>query len=377
MPEGSFHDASALLPGARKGRGAITNPAIRFDRHNTVAFDDGWDTLEDEAAELPPLATTLIRDSSRTALAWNKSPDIGFDRSINPYRGCEHGCVYCFARPTHAYLGFSPGLDFETKLLFKPQIAELLEAALRKPGYTAAPVALGSNTDPYQPVERTLKLTRAVLEVLEQFNHPVAVVTKSAGVLRDIDILSRMAARGLARVCLSVTTLDAKLARSLEPRASTPERRLDAIARLTEAGIPVAVLAAPMIPAVNDMELERILERAASQGADRAGYVLLRLPLELGEIFEAWLHQHMPDRAAKVMALVRQTRGGETYDSRFGQRQTGSGPYAEMLGRRFQVATRRLGLDRRQQGHTGPEGLRCDLFAVPPKPGEAVQLALF
>lgn len=377
MPEGSFHDASALLPGARKGRGAITNPAIRFDRHNTVAFDDGWDTLEDDAAELPPLATTLIRDSSRTALAWNKSPDIGFDRSINPYRGCEHGCVYCFARPTHAYLGFSPGLDFETKLLFKPQIAELLEAALRKPGYTAAPVALGSNTDPYQPVERTLKLTRAVLEVLERFNHPVAVVTKSAGVLRDIDILSRMAARGLARVCLSVTTLDAKLARTLEPRASTPERRLDAIARLTEAGIPVAVLAAPMIPAVNDMELERILERAASQGADRAGYVLLRLPLELGEIFEAWLHQHMPDRAAKVMALVRQTRGGETYDSRFGQRQTGSGPYAEMLGRRFQVATRRLGLDRRQQGHTGPEGLRCDLFAVPPKPGEAVQLALF
>ena len=377
MPEGSFHDASALLPGARKGRGAITNPAIRFDRHNTVAFDDGWDTLEDEAADLPPLATTLIRDSSRTALAWNKSPDIGFDRSINPYRGCEHGCVYCFARPTHAYLGFSPGLDFETKLLFKPQIAELLEAALRKPGYSAAPVALGSNTDPYQPVERTLKLTRAVLEVLEQFNHPVAVVTKSAGVLRDIDILSRMAARGLARVCISVTTLDAKLARSLEPRASTPERRLDAIARLAEAGIPVAVLAAPMIPAGNAMELERILERAASQGADRAGYVLLRLPLELGEIFEAWLHQHMPERAAKVMALVRQTRGGETYDSRFGQRQTGSGPYAEMLARRFQVATRRLGLDRRQQGHTGPEGLRSDLFAVPPKPGEAVQLALF
>ncbi|RKK05503.1 PA0069 family radical SAM protein [Pseudoroseomonas wenyumeiae] len=377
MPEGSFHDASALLPGARKGRGAITNPAIRFDRHNTVAFDDGWDTLEDEAADLPPLATTLIRDSSRTALAWNKSPDIGFDRSINPYRGCEHGCVYCFARPTHAYLGFSPGLDFETKLLFKPQIAELLEAALRKPGYTAAPVALGSNTDPYQPVERTLKLTRAVLEVLEQFSHPVTVVTKSAGVLRDIDILSRMAARGLARVCLSVTTLDAKLARSLEPRASTPERRLDAIARLAEAGIPVAVLAAPMIPAVNDMELERILERAASQGADRAGYVLLRLPLELGEIFEAWLHQHMPERAAKVIALVRQTRGGETYDSRFGQRQTGSGPYAEMLNRRFQVAVKRLGLDRTQQGHTGPEGLRSDLFNVPDRPGEAKQLSLF
>jgi DNA repair photolyase len=377
MPEGSFHDAAALLPGARKGRGAITNPAVRFDRHSTAAFDDGWDTLDDEATDLPPLATTLIRDSSRTALAWNKSPDIGFDRSINPYRGCEHGCVYCFARPTHAYLGFSPGLDFETKLLFKPQVAELLEAALRKPGYKAAPVALGSNTDPYQPVERTLKLTRAVLEVLERFNHPVTVVTKSAGVLRDVDILSRMAARGLARVCLSVTTLDGHLARILEPRAASPERRLDAIARLAGAGIPVAVLAAPMIPAVNDMELERILERAASQGADRAGYVLLRLPLEIGGIFEAWLQTHMPDRAAKVMALVRQTRGGETYDSRFGQRQTGSGPYAEMLARRFNVAVKRLGLERTQQGHTGPEGLRSDLFAAPPKPGEATQLSLF
>ncbi|MBO1073526.1 PA0069 family radical SAM protein [Roseomonas marmotae] len=377
MPEGSIHDASALLPGARKGRGATTNPAIRFDRHSTVAFDDGWNTLEEDAAELPPLATTLIRDSSRTALAWNKSPDLGFDRSINPYRGCEHGCVYCFARPTHAYLGFSPGLDFETKLLFKPQIAELLEAALRKPGYQPATVALGSNTDPYQPIERTMKLTRAVLEVLERFGHPVVVVTKSAGVLRDLDILSRMAARGLARVCLSVTTLDPALARILEPRAASPQRRLDTIARLTEAGVPVAVLAAPMIPAVNDMELERILERAASQGADRAGYVLLRLPLEIGEIFEAWLHQHMPDRAAKVMALVRQTRGGEVYDSRFGQRQSGTGPYAEMLARRFQVAVKRLGLERREHGHTGPAGLRADLFSVPPRPGEAVQLPLF
>jgi DNA repair photolyase len=377
MPEGSIHDASAMLAGVRKGRGAVSNPAIRFDRHSAAAFDDGWDTLEEEAAELPPLATTLIKDSSRTALAWNKSPDIGFDRSINPYRGCEHGCVYCFARPTHAYLGFSPGLDFETKLLFKPQIAELLEAALRKPGYAAAPVALGSNTDPYQPVERTLKLTRQVLEVLERFNHPVTVVTKSAGVLRDIDILSRMAEKGLARVCLSVTTLDGKLARILEPRASVPERRLDAIARLADAGIPTAVLAAPMIPAVNDTELERILERAASRGADRAGYVLLRLPLEIGEIFEAWLQTHMPDRAAKVMALVRQTRGGEVYDSRFGQRQTGSGPYAEMLARRFQVAVKRLGLERVAQGHTGPAGLRSDLFAVPHRPGEATQLSLF
>jgi len=377
MPEGSIHDASALLHGARRGRGATTNPAIRFDRHSTVAFDDGWDSWEEEQADLPPLATTLIKDSSRTALARNNSPDLGFDRSINPYRGCEHGCVYCFARPTHAYLGFSPGLDFETKLLFKPQIAELLEAQLRKPGYQPATIALGSNTDPYQPVERTLKLTRAVLEVLDRFNHPVAVVTKSANVVRDIDILGRMAERGLARVCLSVTTLDRGLARILEPRAATPERRLDAVEKLAAAGIPVAVLAAPMIPAVNDMELERILERGASHGATRAGYVLLRLPLEIGEIFEAWLHTHMPERAAKVMALVRQTRGGQTYDSRFGQRQTGSGPYAEMLARRFAVAVKRLGLDRTMQGHTGVSGLRTDLFSVPHRPGEAQQLALF
>jgi DNA repair photolyase len=377
MPDGSIHDASVLLAGARKGRGATTNPSVRFDRHGTVAFDDGWDTLGDDFKELPPLATTLIKDSSRSALAWNKSPDLGFDRSINPYRGCEHGCVYCFARPTHAYLGFSPGLDFETKLLFKPQIAELLEKELRKPGYKPATIALGSNTDPYQPIERTLKLTRAILEVLERFGHPVTVVTKSAGVLRDIDILGRMASRGLARVCVSVTTLDNALARILEPRAASPERRLAAIGKLVEAGIPAAVLAAPMIPAVNDMELERILERAASLGANRAGYVLLRLPLEIGDIFEAWLHQHMPDRAAKVMSLVRQTRGGETYDSRFGKRQTGTGPYAEMLGRRFEVAVKRLGLDRTMQGHTGQAGLRCDLFEVPYKPGVARQLALF
>ncbi len=377
MPDGSIHDASALLNGARKGRGATTNPAVRFDRHATVAFDDGWDTLGEDASDLPPIQTTLIKDSSRSAIAWNDSPDIGFDRSINPYRGCEHGCIYCFARPTHAYLGFSPGLDFETKLIFKPQVAELLEKELRKPGYRVAPMAMGTNTDPYQPVERTLKLTRAVLEVLERFNHPVGIVTKSAGVLRDIDILSRMAKRGLARVCLSVTTLDGALARILEPRAASPQKRLDALTRLSEAGIPTSVLAAPMIPAVNDMELERILERAAAHGAQRAGYVLLRMPLEIAGLFESWLREHMPDRADRVMALVRQTREGAAYNSRFGQRQTGTGPYAEMLGHRFHVAARRLGLDRAQQGHTSQAGLRCDLFSVPPKPGEATQLALF
>ncbi|MBC9206867.1 PA0069 family radical SAM protein [Roseomonas aerophila] len=377
MPDGSIHDASTLLNGVRKGRGATTNPAVRFDRHSTAAFDDGWDTLGEDAAELPALATTLIKDSSRSALAWNKSPDIGFDRSINPYRGCEHGCIYCFARPTHAYLGFSPGLDFETKLLFKPQIAELLEKELRKPGYSPAPIAIGTNTDPYQPVERTLKLMRGILEVLERFNHPVTIVTKSAGVLRDMDILARMAQRGLARVCLSVTTLDPALARILEPRAATPARRLDALTKLAAAGIPTAVLAAPMIPAVNDMELERILERAAACGVDRAGFVLLRLPLEIADLFEAWLREHMPDRAERVMSLVRQTREGAAYNSRFGQRQTGTGPYAEMLRHRFHVAARRLGLERTQQGHTSQSGLRCDLFSVPHMPGVATQLQLF
>jgi DNA repair photolyase len=377
MPDGSIHEASSLLSGARKGRGATTNPAVRFDSHNTVVFDDGWDSWGEEAAELPPLATTLIKDASRSALAWNDSPDIGFDRSINPYRGCEHGCIYCFARPTHAYLGFSPGLDFETKLIFKPQVAELLEKELRKPGYSVAPIAIGTNTDPYQPVERTLKLMRGVLEVLERFNHPVAIVTKSAGVLRDLDILSRMAEKGLARVCLSVTTLDPALARILEPRAASPQKRLDALEKLAGAGIPTAVLAAPMIPAVNDMELERILERCASLGVQRAGYVLLRLPLEIAGLFEAWLREHMPDRAERVMSLVRQTREGAAYNSRFGQRQTGTGPYAEMLRHRFEVAARRLGLDRTQQGHTSQAGLRRDLFTVPPKPGEATQLRLF
>jgi DNA repair photolyase len=253
----------------------------------------------------------------------------------------------------------------------------LLEKELRKPGYTAAPVAIGTNTDPYQPVERTLKLMRGILEVLERFNHPVTIVTKSAGVLRDMDILARMAECGLARVCISVTTLDPALARILEPRAASPARRLDALTKLAAAGIPTAVLAAPMIPAVNDMELERILERTAACGVDRAGFVLLRLPLEIADMFEAWLREHMPDRAERVMSLVRQTREGAAYNSRFGQRQTGTGPYAEMLRHRFHVAARRLGLDRTQQGHTSQAGLRCDLFSVPPKPGEAFQLPLF
>ena len=249
---------------ARKGRGAVTNPPVRFDRTRTEAWDDGWGTLAAEFGDLPPLPTELIREKAKSALSWNDSPDIGFDRSLNPYRGCEHGCVYCYARPAHAYVGMSPGLDFETRLMFKPDLPELLEKELAKPGYQAKPVALGANTDPYQPVERTLGITRRVLEVLERFGHPVTIVTKSAGVLRDLDILQRLAARNLVHVCLSVTTLDLKLARAMEPRAASPLKRLEAMAALAKAGVPVGVLAAPMIPGLNDAELERILEMSVS-----------------------------------------------------------------------------------------------------------------
>jgi DNA repair photolyase len=344
MPDGS---ASAMPSLARKGRGAVINPAVRYESTRSEAWDDGWGTLAAEFANLPPLPTELIRENAKSALNWNDSPDIGFDRSLNPYRGCEHGCVYCYARPAHAYVGMSPGLDFETRLMFKPNLPELLEAELSKPGYEPKPVALGANTDPYQPIERTLGITRRVLEVLERFGHPVTIVTKGAGVVRDLDILQRLAARNLVHVCLSITTLDLKLARIMEPRAASPLKRLETVSLLANAGIPTGVLAAPMIPALNDMEMEKILETAARAGATRAGYVLLRLPLEIKAMFEAWLHQHHPDRAARVLALVRETRGGQLYDSRFGQRQTGTGPYAELLAQRFRIALRRFGLDGR------------------------------
>ena len=337
---------NARLAGTLRGRGALSNPANRFETGSLEPFDDGWETL-DGLADLPALPTTLTRDASRTVISWNTSPDLGFDRAVNPYRGCEHGCVYCYARPTHAYLGYSPGLDFETKLVFKPDVGALLERELRKPGYVCKPIALGSNTDPYQPVERTLKLTRAVLEVLERYGHPVSIVTKSAGVLRDVDILQRLAARGLVRVYLSVTTLDATLARRMEPRAATPERRLAAITALSQAGIPAAVLAAPMIPGLNDAELESILERAARAGARHAGYVLLRLPLELREMFEAWLGEHYPDRARHVLSLVRDTRAGALNDSAFHARFNGTGPYAELLAKRFARAARQWGFEDR------------------------------
>ncbi len=355
---------------ARKGRGAGSNPAVRFERTRRVAEDDGWGSLDD-LLDLPPLPTTLTRDATRSALAWNESPYIGFDRSLNPYRGCEHGCVYCYARPSHAYLGHSPGLDFETQLHFKPDLPALLDKELRKKDYVPRPVALGANTDPYQPIERTLGITRAVLEVLERFGHPVTIVTKSALVLRDIDILQRMARRNLAHVCLSVTTLDGTLARTMEPRAATPARRIEAIRQLAAAGIPTGVLAAPMIPGVNDMELERILEACAQAGATRGGYVLLRLPLEIAHLFEEWLTLHLPDRAKKVLALVRQTRAGQLYDSRFGKRQTGTGVYADLLAQRFRMAAARHGMDGTR---VVSQALDCTQFRVPATESRQLEL---
>jgi len=344
---------------ARRGRGATINPPVRFDRQSASDFDDGWDTLAAEFGDLPPLPTTLTRDSSRSVISWNSSPDIGFDRAVNPYRGCEHGCVYCYARPSHAYLGFSPGLDFETRLVFKPEVGQLLEKELRKPGYVARTLALGSNTDPYQPVERTLKLTRSVLEVMDRYSHPVSIVTKSAGVLRDLDILTSLAKRKLVRVYVSVTTLDPALARIMEPRAATPARRLTAIAELTRAGVPAGVLAAPMIPGLNDAEMEKILEACSRAGARTAGYVLLRLPHELRQMFESWLNTHFPERARHVLSLIRETRAGALNDSRFGERFTGTGVYADLLARRFGRAARQWGLD----GHR--DGLETGLFQVP------------
>jgi DNA repair photolyase len=346
----------------RNGRGVSSNLGNRFEALLATPFDDGWSSIAAEQCAPPPVATTVTPDRSRSAISRNDSPDLGFDRSLNPYRGCEHGCVYCYARPSHAYLGYSPGLDFETRLTFKPDVAHLLERELRRPGYVARPIALGSNTDPYQPIDRTLMLTRQVLEVLDAFGHPVSIVTKSAGVLRDLDILQRMASRGLVRVWLSVTTLDPVLARRMEPRAVTPERRLQAIGHLARAGVPAGVLAAPMIPGLNDAELEQILQQAAAAGATDAGYTLLRLPLELRTMFETWLHQHYPQRAMHVLGLIRQTRAGKLNDSRFGQRFSGQGPYADMLAQRFALAARRCGL---AQADKGRASLETRHFAVP------------
>ena len=339
----------------RRGRGAGVNPSGRFEVLSRHVFDDGWSTLD----ELPAFKTDVQVEKPRTIITRNDSPDISFDRSINPYRGCEHGCVYCFARPTHSYMGLSAGLDFESKLFAKPDAPRLLEKELAKDGYQPRTIAIGTNTDPYQPIEKGWRIMREILEVLEAHDHPVGIVTKSALVMRDIDILSRMAEKGLAKVALSVTTLDAKLARTMEPRAATPTRRLEALRRLTEAGIPTSAMMAPIIPGLNDAEIERVLDSVANAGAKEAGFVILRLPLEVAPIFKEWLLRHYPDRYRHVMSLVRSMRDGKDYDSEWGKRMKGSGPYAWQIGRRFEIAAKRLGLnvEKRQ--------LRTDLFKAP------------
>jgi DNA repair photolyase len=338
-----------------RGRSSRSNEAGRFERLQTEAFDDGWSADE----EVARIETTVTAQKAKNILSWNESPDIGFDRGINPYRGCEHGCIYCFARPTHAYLGLSPGLDFETKLFFKPDAAALLTRELSKPGYKPERVQLGANTDCYQPIEKRLQVTRQVLEVLAKFQHPLGITTKSHLVVRDTDILAPMAAQGLAFVVISMTTLDRKLARAMEPRASSPHLRLDAIRELSRAGIPVIVNVSPVIPGLTDHEIDNIIEQAAAAGARYAHYSVLRLSHELKDLFKEWLAAERPDRAERVMSLVRQTRGGKENDARFGHRMVGEGPVADMLVDRFRKARRRHGLD-------GKLSVRTDLFQVPP-----------
>jgi DNA repair photolyase len=337
-----------MLPSrARKGRGAISNPDGRFEKERRVTTDDGWEQQGDENdGDLKPLATTLTPDSSRTIIARNQSPDIPFEQSINPYRGCEHGCVYCYARPSHGYLGLSSGLDFETKLFFKPDAARLLRAELKRDGYRPSAIALGSNTDPYQPVEKRLGVTRAILEVLAEHEHPFTIVTKSALVTRDLDIIAPMSAKRLCKVFVSITTLDRDLARKLEPRASIPSKRLKAIRELAAADVHVGVMTAPLIPALTDHEMEALLEAAASCGAVSAGYTVLRLPYEIKDLFREWLETHAPRRATHVLSRVMQIRDGKLNDPQFGSRMRGTGQDADMLRNRFRVATARLGLNR-------------------------------
>ena len=353
-----------MMPGVARGRGAVSNAVGRYERETRHAVDDGWGGVE-----AGTLRTEVRDEIVRDVLARNSSPDIPFDRSVNPYRGCEHGCIYCFARPTHAWLGLSPGLDFETRLVARPNAPEALRRALSRKGYRPATIAIGTNTDPYQPIEGERQIMRGVLEVLREFRHPVGIVTKGSLIERDIDILSEMAAEGLAHVGISVTTLAPGVARAMEPRVPAPARRLRTIARLAEAGIPVRVMAAPMIPALTDHELEPILQAGAEAGAVAASYIVLRLPLEVAPLFREWLEAHFPDRAARVMGRVRQLHGGRDYDPQWGQRMTGQGEWADLMKARFAVALRRTGLARHL-----PDP-RCDLFRVPPQAGD--QLTLF
>jgi DNA repair photolyase len=348
---------------ARRGRGATLSPDNRYTARSREAVDDGWGSLEEPAE---PLTTTLTVDASRTIISYNQSPDVPFDRSINPYKGCEHGCVYCFARPTHAYLDLSPGLDFESRLFYKPDAPELLKKELAARGYRCAPLMLGINTDAYQPVERKLRLTRQIIEVLNETRHPYSVVTKSALIERDIVLLAEAASAGRASVAVSITTLDPELARVMEPRAASPQRRLQTIRTLRQAGIPVAVLVAPLIPVLTDHEMESILEQACEAGAGSAGYVLLRLPHEISEMFADWLHTHMPDKAQHVLNRIHDARGGKAYDARFGSRMRGTGVFAELMAKRFQLAVQRLGFDDRSS-------LDCSQFVPPSGP----QMTLF
>ena len=357
-------ETGGVAAGRRHGRGAQTNRSGRYETVGYEPVDDGWESL----GELDALSTEVQEVPARRIITRNESPDIGFDRSINPYRGCEHGCIYCFARPTHAFLGLSPGLDFETKLFAKTNAAEALTRELADPRYQVRTIAIGTNTDPYQPIERRYRIMRRILEVLSAANHPVGIVTKSSLVLRDLDLLSSMAERGLVKVALSVTTLDRRLARAMEPRASTPDKRLETVQRLTDAWVPTSVMVAPVIPGLTDMEMERILERAAASGARQAGYVLLRLPLEIGDLFTEWLKANCPDRANRVLSLMRSTRGGRLYEAKWGERMTGEGPYAWMIGRRFELAAERLGLNEQSVA------LRTDLFTPPTLPGQQLRL---
>jgi DNA repair photolyase len=356
---------TSVLPKAARGRGAQSNATGRYESAVREAFDDGW-TPED--AEPHQLTTTVSPEKARTIITKNDSPDIGFSQSINPYRGCEHGCIYCYARPAHAYMGLSPGLDFESKLFFKPHAGELLTRELSKPTYKPKVIHVGGNTDPYQPQERRLRVTRQVIEVLSRFNHPFSIITKSGLIARDLDLLGPMGRRNLVRAAISITTVDRKLARSMEPRAATPERRLEAVRRLSDAGVPTIVMFAPAIPGLNDHELEEVLERAKAAGAIGAGYVALRLPLEIKDLFREWLEADHPDRAKKVMSLVRQIRGGKDYDSTWGSRMTGHGPVADMLSKRFDLASKKLGLGGRW------DGLDLSQFRVPPKAGDQLSL---
>ncbi len=353
------------MPRSTAGRAAATNLTPRFEPYVREAVDDGWD-LSDEPSTL---RTEVARETPRTIITRNTSPDISFDRSINPYRGCEHGCIYCFARPTHAYLGLSPGLDFESRLIAKPEAPDLLDRELRAKRYRPAVIALGTNTDPYQPIEKRFGIMRQILEVLQAHRHPVAVVTKGTLIERDLDILGEMGRAGLARVGISVTTLDRMLSRKMEPRAPTPDRRLKTIRRLTEAGCPVRVMASPMIPALTDHELEAILGRAAEAGVIAASWIMLRLPLEVAPLFRDWLETEFPDRAARVMGRVRGLQGGKDYDPQWGRRMTGQGEFADLMRHRFAIATKRLGLA------VSLPPLRTDLFRSPPREGD--QLSLF